>query len=323
MKRALPYFLIAVISCLATARAMSYWAFRQKQSALTYMTPSEKLIAGMKMTFSDEFDTFSRYLDANGNVTCDPDGTGTWQTVYYDCRRTTAANNEAQEYIDPNFISYFNSVTSTANPTSATNPFSVSDGILSIEAAPSDQPLKDVLGSWAQYTSGMITTEHSFSQTYGYFEIRAQVPAGRGLWPAFWLLPADKSWPPEIDAMESFGATNPASGEGSATMIHYASHVPPDNQTCGAWYDTNVDVTAGFHTYGVDWEPNAITYYFDGTPYATCPGNPAANKPFYMIVNLAVGGNGSWPGPADATTKFPAYLNIDYVRAYQKPAASL
>ena len=257
------------------------------------------------MTFDDEFDTFSPYLDASGNAVCVPSATdsatGTWQTMYANCTHTTSANAEGEWYVP--------------SSTSAT------DGILTIEAATStpsaDEPLP--------YTSGMISTQYSFSQTYGYFEIRAQLPAGGGLWPAFWLLPVDQSWPPEIDAMEAFGDTNPLNGEGGRTMIHYASHTPPDNAICGAWYDTNVDVTAGYHTYGVDWEPTSITYYFDGTPYASCPGNPAADKPFYILANLAVGAAGSWPGspdPAAIATTFPAYMRIDYIRAYQKTATT-
>jgi len=87
---------------------------------------------------------------------------------------------------------------------------------------------------------------------------------------------------------------------------------------CGDWHDTGTDVTADFHTYGVDWEPDLITYYFDGKPYATCPANADANKPMYMLVNLAVGGAGSWPGTPDATNAWPAFLQVDYVRAYAK-----
>jgi beta-glucanase (GH16 family) len=253
------------------------------------LSASQQLISGMHMTFDDEFNTFNEYL-ANGNVTCGPGGTGTWQTMYYNCTRTTASNDEAQIY--------------DASSTSAAN------GVLTIAAIPTpNQTLP--------YTSGLITTQYSFSQTYGYFEIRAQLPAGGGLWPAFWLLPVDQSWPPEIDAMEAFGDTNPVNDEGGHTMIHYASHTPPNNQVCGAWFNTGIDITAGFHTYGVDWEPSGITYYFDGTPYASCPPNPAANKPFYILINLAVGGMGSWPGTPSSTTTWPAEMKIDYVRAYQ------
>ena len=274
-------------------------AGNQTANVQTAVTPEGMLISKMKMTFDEEFNSLSLYRDGAGNVTCGPNATGTWQTIYFGCTRTTASNNEAEVYLDQ-------------------TPFHLADGVLSIEADPTDPYLQSALGSWAKYSSGMITTQYSFSQIYGYFEARIQVPAGRGLWPAFWLLPIDKSWPPEIDVMETLGDRNPVNGEGGRTLIHYASHLPPDNQMCGAWYDTKMDVTTGFHTYGVDWEPNAITYYFDGTPYATCPPNPAANKPFYILINLAVGGTDSWPGPPDPTTVWPAQMKIDYVRAYQK-----
>lgn len=274
-----------------TAGIYFYVKERQPAPIPVLLTPSEKLIAGMQMTFDDEFDTFNIYHDAHGNEMCGPGGVGTWQIMYYNCTRTTASNNEAQEYVSSSTVA--------------------TDGILTIRAAPSQgQPLP--------YTSGIITTQYSFSQIYGYFEIRAQMPKGAGLWPAFWLLPSDMSWPPEIDIMEAFGDTNPVNGGGGRTMIHYASHTPPDNQICGTWYDIGVDVTAGFHVYGVDWQPEGITYYFDGTPYASCPPNPASNKPFYMLINLAVGGHGSWPGVPNASNIWPAQLSIDYVRAYQK-----
>lgn len=275
-------------------------AFSTTQSSLESSSSAvDVLTSHMKLTFDEEFNTFSQYRDPAGKVTCGSNGTGTWQTIYFGCTRSTLSNNETEIYFDQ-------------------TPFHLSDGVLSIEAAPTDPYVQSVIGLWAQYSSGIITTQYSFSQTYGYFEARIELPAGPGLWPAFWLLPVDKSWPPEIDAMEAFGDTNPVKGEGGRTLIHYASHTAPDNQICGAWYETKTDVTAGFHTYGVDWEPNAITYYFDGSPYATCPPNPSANKPFYMLINLAVGGAGSWPGTTDATNVWPAVMRIDYVRAWQK-----
>jgi beta-glucanase (GH16 family) len=89
------------------------------------------------------------------------------------------------------------------------------------------------------------------------------------------------------------------------------------NQNCGAWHNVGVNITQGFHTYGVDVEPTGITYFFDGSPYASCPANSAVNKPLYMIVNLAVGGVGSWPGTPNSSNVWPAYLYVDYVRAYQ------
>ncbi len=177
----------------------------------------------MTMTFDDEFNTFSRYVDAHGNVTCNPGGTGTWQTVYYFCSRTNPGNDEAEVYTDPSFLAYLKNEPLSTAENDPDNPFSVTDGILSIKAAPSSQQVLSAVGSWAKYTSGMITTQFSFSQTYGYFEMRAELPAGDGLWPAFWLLPVSQAWPPEIDALEAFGGPNPQ-GDGGLTLIHYGSH---------------------------------------------------------------------------------------------------
>jgi beta-glucanase (GH16 family) len=269
----------------------------------------------MVITFDEEFNSFSRYLDVNGNVTCNSGGTGRWQTVYQFCSRTSPANLEAEIYIDQNFIDYLNSQTTLK--TAAVSPFSLNNGILTIESNPSDQAILTAAGSWAKYTSGLLTTEYSFSQLYGYFEIRAKLPVGQGLWPAFWLLPDDKSWPPEIDVLEAFGGPNQY-GEGGLTSLRYASHPLDEKEGCGQWHNVGVDLTKNFHTYGVDWEPTGITYYFDDAPIGTCKSNTAASKPFFILVNLAVGGPGSWPGTPDNTNVWPARLEVDYIRAYQK-----
>ena len=276
---------------------------------------TDALLKGMKLTFDDEFNNLNLYVGQNGNTTCDPGGKGTWQTVLYFCSRTIYTNDEAEVYTDKTFLDYYNKKSTTT--LSSVSPFSINNGVLAIQAAPADPFITKEVGPWAKYTSGLLTTQYSFSQTYGYFEIRAKLPAGKGLWPAFWLLPVDKTWPPEIDALESFGAIN-AKNEGSLNMIHYASHTTNTNESCGAWHDVGVDITKDFHTYGVDWEPTGITYYFDGQPYVTCHPNPQANKPFYILVNLAVGGNGSWPGSPDASNVWPATMYVDYIRAYQK-----
>jgi beta-glucanase (GH16 family) len=153
----------------------------------------------------------------------------------------------------------------------------------------------------------MLTTYRSFTQQGGYFEMRAKLPAGKGIWPAFWMLPADGSWPPELDAMEVLGhdpstifMTVHSNLTGAHTQTQGSAKVP--------------DTSAAFHTYGVLWEASKITWYFDGQPvYTTAPPSDL-NKPLYILVNLAVGGD--WPGNPDATTPFPAVYQIDYVRAY-------
>ena len=204
---------------------------------------SSKLLEGMELTFEENFNTLSRYLDIDGNITCEQDGIGIWQSVYHFCSRTIPSNYENEIYIDQNFIDYLNKTSQSS--TSATNPVTVKDGIVTIEAKPSDATILKAAGSWAKYTSGLLTTQFSFSQQYGYFEMRAQVPAGEGLWPAFWLLPIDKSWPPEIDVMESFGGKNNRN-EGGLTQIHYASHTINKSGLCGKWHDVGVDITKGF-----------------------------------------------------------------------------
>lgn len=298
------------ISPLPTANSVP----GQTSTLPSSQSPSQ-LLSGMHLTFNDEFNSFSRYVDSAGNTTCNGGGSGTWQTVYDFCSRTIPTNYEAEVYIDPSFLSYFNS-THSQTPTNTASPFSVNNGILDIEAAPIDPNVAAAVGTWAKYTSGLITTQFSFSQEYGYFEMRAKLPAGKGLWPAFWLLPLSKQWPPEIDAMEAFGGSNPQ-GQGGTTMIHYESILSDQNKSCGAWHDVTENITQDFHTYGVDVEPTGITYYFDGQAYAQCPANPEANQPFYMLIDLAVGSDQSWPGSPDATNSWPAFLDVDYVRAYQ------
>jgi beta-glucanase (GH16 family) len=170
------------------------------------------------------------------------------------------------------------------------------------------------------YTSGMISTGAGpdgsaprFTAQYGYFEARVRVPAGRGLWPAFWMLTPEQR-PPEIDIMEVL------SKEPSQVHLHYhyidGSGVLQDYGK--AWDDG--DFSTGWHTFGVDWQPDAIIWYVNGIERNRYEGKYIAAEPLYLILNLQVGGKDSWSGPADATTVFPAYYEIDYVRVWQ-PAA--
>jgi beta-glucanase (GH16 family) len=148
----------------------------------------------------------------------------------------------------------------------------------------------------------MISSQPSFWQTYGYFEMRAKIPSGRGLWPAFWLLPKDQSWPPEIDVMESVG---------DASHIYATVHstVQP-----AAGIEARISPDS-FHTFAVSWDPDQIVWYVDDRRIGAAHTPADVHKPMYMIANLAVGGN--WPGSPDATTVFPAEMTIDYIRAYK------
>jgi beta-glucanase (GH16 family) len=247
----------------------------------------------LKMTFDDEFNE----LDAS------PNGEHGWQTrfpgpaVYPWLLRTLPANHEIEYYSDSSV---------------GVNPFSVSNGVLTITARPAVGPGVDTpAGSYLYYTSGVITTYHSFSQLYGYFEVRAELPSGKGFWPAFWLLPADNTWPPELDVFEQLG--------GTPDRIYHTLH---SSLTVGAGYVSTVPTaTTAYHTYGVDWEPTTITWYVDGTAVATAATPASMHKPMYMLVNLGVGGAGSPPGAADLVSS--AAYHIDYVRAASSAAPEL
>ena len=247
------------------------------------------------LTFDDEFNTLSLW---NGS-------SGTWMTTYPFSSDTgnggtLSSNGEQEWYINSRYA-----------PTASITPWTVSNGVLSLTAAPAPASLQSQINNY-QYTSGLIDTYHSFSQTYGYFEMRAELPAGQGFWPSFWLIPADGSWPPEIDAMEVLGR--------DPTTLYTTIHTGTASNEINAGSSATVaNTSTGFHTYGVDWEPDYVTWYFDGQQVFKTPTPSDLDKPMYMIANLALGG--SWAGNVDSTTPFPASMKIDYIRAYQTAPA--
>lgn len=245
-------------------------------------------LSAFHLSYDDEFNSFKS----------SPNGSQGYQTTYYFGGRSLPSNGEQEFYSDS---------------TVGVNPFTVQNGELTITAAPGSNP------EGLAYNSGLITTEGDFTQTYGYFEIRAEVPAGQGMWPGFWLLPADKSWPPEIDVLEAFGATN-ANGEGGSNQVHVnaISHAVNDNggsEGGGLWATIDGNIYSGYHTYGVDWEKDFVTFYIDGKEVYQTATPSDMNKPMYMLANLAVGG--AWPGTPDTSMHASAKLMIHYIRAYR------
>jgi beta-glucanase (GH16 family) len=260
------------------------------------------LSATATLTFSEEFNSLKLWNGTSGLDT--RPGWAMWPQ--FDTGFTESGNGEKEWFIQPGDAQ-----------TSSANPFSVQNGVLTISASPTPSTLLPYVNN-QPYTSGWIDTYHEFSQTYGYFEMRAELPAGQGLWPAFWLLPKDNSWPPELDVMEMIG-NQP---DELVTTVH--SQVSGTNELSPTHFDTGAGtyepgMTTGFHTYGVDWEPNTITWYFDGQKVFQTATPADMNKPMYMIADLAVGGY--WPGDPDTSTPFPAQMKIDYLRAYQSAPA--
>ena len=205
-------------------------------------------------------------------------------------------NNELQYYTDK-----------------STN-LSVSDGYLVITAR------KERIRS-NEYTSARIRSIHKGDFTYGRMEARMKLSTGKGLWPAFWMMPTDDvygGWPQsgEIDIMESIGST-PNTVHGT---LHYGDPYPNNKSTGNKYLLPTGNFNDDFHIFAIEWEPNQIRWYVDGILYSTktdqdlSPYRWPFDQRFHFILNLAVGGN--WPGNPDATTVFPHSIYVDYVRVY-------
>lgn len=170
--------------------------------------------------------------------------------------------------------------------------------------------------SGRSYVSGGFNT-YPFGQEYGYFEITAKVPAGDGLWPAFWMDPVAGTKTAEIDVSEILSRNTHVSYE----TIHTADqHWVANNPAPTYAFDTPVDLSSGYHRYGVDWGPTEITFYIDGDAVHSVPTPSDMHQPFYVIANLAVGTPGSWAGPPDASTPFPADYSIQQIAVWQRPS---
>lgn len=245
----------------------------------------------LTQTFRDDFDSFDL-------------GAGVWtphfdHNDYADWRgRTLTGNNELQIYVDPGYAG-------AGKAPLGLDPFKAERGILEIRAEPVPAALRPLLQD-LPYMSGIITSRKSLLQRYGYFEITAKLPAGQGLWPAFWLL-SPGQWPPEIDVLEYLG------GRPGGVELHI--HWSEGGHKSGGCRVDLAGATTGFHRYGVLWQRQAITWYIDRQPVAWIASRPGMDRPMYLLANLAVGG--TWGGRPDAATKFPAAYQIDAIAVWQ------
>lgn len=186
----------------------------------------------------------------------------------------------------------------------------VSGGNLKLWAKKPKFPVFYKNGQHFSYSSGMVQTSTSYAFRYGYVEMRAKMPAGKGLWGALWLLPANPvgKWPPEIDILEHHG-DKPTKGFFS---LHFQDQ---NGETQHDIHELDVpDMMSQYHTYGTLWEPERIVWFMDGKAIAEShEGIP--NESMYLLLNLAVGGN--WSGNPDASTPFPTSMDIDYIHVWQ------
>ena len=182
-----------------------------------------------------------------------------------------------------------------------------------------------------QFTSGKVHTRGKHAFLYGRMEMRAKIPTGGGMWPAFWMMPQDDvygGWAAsgEIDIMESANGTTTVGG-----ALHYGGTWPANTSTSSSYSLGGANFADAYHVYAVEWEPEQIRWYVDGVLFSTryswqwysdgAPQNPLApfDQDFYIILNAAVGGY--YTGctePACVTADLPQQYLIDYVRVYQE-----
>ncbi len=195
----------------------------------------------------------------------------------------------------------------------ATKNYTVEDGKLKI------WPQRDANGNFFNRT---VDTDGKFYQTYGYFEIEAKLPQGKGTWPAFWLFNHIDTRRPEMDIMEAYaGGAAPWGFTDSSGVSHPQAYAPTvwkgdtDGQLLGTrQFDTGTDLSAGFHKYAVKWEPNKQTYYFDGKEVLVV--NATMSDPMYIMLDLWFGSASGSPDNSTPQGKSNSY-EVNYVRAWK------
>ncbi|MDP6929094.1 MAG: glycoside hydrolase family 16 protein, partial [Planctomycetota bacterium] len=198
----------------------------------------------------------------------------------------------------------------------------VEKGVLVIEAR-EDHP--SIAGTTRRFSSARLRTKHRGDWLYGRVEVKARLPKGRGLWPAIWMLPTHErygGWAAsgEIDIMELVGH-EPAVIHGT---LHHGNSWPAQVQSGSPYELEEGSFADAFHVFALEWEAGEIRWYLDGKLWQTqkrwkTKGHafPAPfDQPFHLLLNLAVGGK--WPGSPNEKTNFPARMQVDYVRVYQR-----
>ncbi|MQA27607.1 MAG: family 16 glycosylhydrolase, partial [Micromonosporaceae bacterium] len=274
---------VAVVSAvLATAAAVVFQIAATKDPAQAAVGP---------LTWADEF---------NGAVGTGPDP-AKWK---HDIGGHGWGNNELQYYTN-----------------SARNAAHDGNGNMVITARRENPAGYQCHYGTCDYTSARLLTAGTFDQAYGRFEARIKIPRGQGIWPAFWMLGNDigsNPWPNsgEIDIMENIGR-EPSTVHGS---LHGPGYSGGNSITASYTLPNGQRFADGFHTFTVDWAPDAVTWHVDGVQYSRkTPADAGGNRwvfdhPFFMLLNVAVGGH--WPGYPDGSTVFPQTMTIDYVRVH-------
>ena len=291
----------------SAASELSFWYYgRNSNNAIHVNLANDNLAndratpadpASWQLVWSDEFNGAAGKAP-NANVWGNEIGDGTAYGI-------TGWGNDELEYYTPG----------------GANAAADGNGNLVITTQEADGSLQCYYGP-CKYTSARLLTKNRFEVAYGRVEARVKVPRGAGLWPAFWMLGTDidrVSWPMsgEIDIMENVGRL--------PNQVFGTLHGPgySGGNSYGKVLDLGKPVADDFHTFAVEWQPDKIIWLLDGAPYFTAtPADPflagkqwVYNHPFYMLLNVAVGGN--FGGAVSPDTIFPQQTLVDYVRLYQ------
>jgi hypothetical protein len=264
----------------------------------------------MHLTFNEIFDRPLSWCSDQ----CDG---ARWRTKYFHSgdaplsRGLGMNRSESEIYIDPGYLGL------------GVNPFRIADGVLSLRVEPASPGVQAaVMAAWPKnyleqkpprFTAGMLTTEKSFEQLYGYFEAKIRMPDVVGTWPAFWLL-ADPGTGThnEIDVIEMLG--------GRPTQQHIGhnwGYVEGQKHSQGKLL-TTPDLSTAFHTYGVLWTASTIAYYRDDIEVAHYP-NQGLNQRMYILLNIAMDGDWNKQQGFVAAPDARASMDVEYVRAYALP----
>lgn len=165
------------------------------------------------------------------------------------------------------------------------------------------------------YSQGLVSTHDKFSFTHGYVEIRAKYPGGKGLWPCFWLMPAEQSWPPEFDIAEYYG--------GQRKMHHGLAHGDMRQPQWDSTGDTDTDFVNEWHTIALEWTPGKAVWLVDGVVRKTVIADYVPSSPMYVILSNSVSSAYGPSGAPDEHTVFPNQFEIDYIRIWQAPKPEL
>ena len=164
------------------------------------------------------------------------------------------------------------------------------------------------------YTQGLVSSHGKFAFTHGYIEIRAKYPGGKGLWPCFWLMPQQRTWPPEFDIAEYYG--------GQRKMHHGLAYGTMTNTLWDSSGDHETDFVDNWHTYALEWSPGRAVWFVDDVPRKTIVADYVPSGAMYIVLSNSISSIHGPSGAPDEITVFPNAFAIDYVRVWQKPQSS-